>query len=39
VFPIAERDVQRARHIVLGSLRLSARDASRGFRDGLEALS
>ncbi len=27
VFPIAERDAQRAREIVLGSRRLSARDA------------
>jgi hypothetical protein len=27
VFPITERDVQRARHIVLGSPRISARDA------------
>ena len=27
VFPISERDVQRARHIVLGSPRISARDA------------
>lgn len=27
VFPITEADVQRARHIVLGSPRLSARDA------------
>jgi hypothetical protein len=27
VFPIEERDVQRARHIVLGSRHLSARDA------------
>ena len=27
VFPITERDAQRARHIVLGSPRISARDA------------
>ncbi len=27
VFPITERDVQRARHFVLGSPRISARDA------------
>jgi predicted nucleic acid-binding protein len=27
VFPIGERDAQRARHIVLGSARVSARDA------------
>ena len=27
VFPIAEADAQRARHIVLGSPRISARDA------------
>jgi len=27
VFPITERDAQRARHVVLGSPRISARDA------------